>query len=108
MIPIFPLTQEHIRSHCGRMVRVCCHDGRSFFGILTDCRDGCIILDGKREPQKGHAQITKKQTKAGKKRRSSSTKTQSTSTTPALSGFGGGYASGLALGLTSVALLFLI
>lgn len=46
MIPIYPLSEENIMKHRGRMVLACMHDGRTYVGRLTHCRNGEIILNG--------------------------------------------------------------
>ncbi|MCJ8014333.1 hypothetical protein MUG84_21790 [Paenibacillus sp. KQZ6P-2] len=46
MIPIYPLTTDNILKHRGKMVLACLHDGRTYIGKLTHCKDGHIILNG--------------------------------------------------------------
>lgn len=109
MIPIYPLTEENIRQHCGKMVCACLHDGRVLTGKLTHCKDGHIILNGE-EGTKLHSA----KTKTNKKRRTlaPTSKPPSKASVRAFypGGYGYGYGSGagLALGLSALALLFLI
>lgn len=119
MIPIYPLSPENIMQHRGKMVLACMHDGRTYIGKLTDCKDGHIILNGEEEPALHAANVkpNKKRPASTKKHRPVvSPKAQVKAFYPSYGygygygyGYPGfGYGAGLALGLTTLALLFLI
>ncbi|MGN7358820.1 hypothetical protein ACTHPF_11615 [Paenibacillus sp. SAF-054] len=117
MIPIYPLTSENISQHRGKMVLACLHDGRTYVGRLTHCKDGHIILNGEEESTLHAANLK------SSKKRPAATKKHGPVVNPKAQvkafyppygygyGFGYpgyGYGAGLALGLTTLALLFLI
>ncbi|MET3846193.1 hypothetical protein [Paenibacillus sp. OAE614] len=110
MIPIYPLTEENIRRHCGKMVAACMYDGRVYTGKLTECKDGHIILNGPEGTQLHGAKV-----KGGHKKRAKGpvAKAPEKATVRAFYpyypyGYGFGYGAGLALSLATLGLLFLI
>ncbi|MWV44640.1 hypothetical protein GRF59_13475 [Paenibacillus sp. HJL G12] len=117
MIPIYPLSEETILQHRGRMVLACMHDGRTYIGKLTHCKDGQIILDGEEETALHAANVKspKKRPNAAKTKKPAP-KAQVRGFYPSYGygygypsyGYGYGSGAGLALSLGLLALLFLI
>ncbi|GFN33353.1 hypothetical protein [Paenibacillus xylaniclasticus] len=46
MEPVFPLHEENINRFCGLPVCIVTHDGHRHVGILTQCRNGRVMLNG--------------------------------------------------------------
>lgn len=119
MIPVYPLSENNILQHRGKMVLACTHDGRTYIGKLTHCKDGHIILNGEEETALHAANVktTKKRPNAAKSKKPVP-KAQVRALYPPYGygygygypsyGYGYGYGSGLALSLGLLALLFLI
>ncbi|OZB95895.1 hypothetical protein [Paenibacillus sp. XY044] len=107
MIPIYPLTEENIRQHCGKMVAACMYDGRVFTGKLTECKDGHIILNG---PENTTLHGAKVKGRHKNRVKGPVAKAPQKASIRAFYpyGYGFGYGAGLALGLATLGLLFLI
>ncbi|BFH65155.1 hypothetical protein [Paenibacillus azoreducens] len=111
MIPIYPLTEENILKHRGKMVLACTHDGRTYVGKLTHCRDGHIILDGDDSAVLNANMKTSKKRPHASKIKKVAPKAQVRAFYPYgyyYPPYGYGFGAGLALSLGLLALLFLI
>ncbi|MDR0266930.1 hypothetical protein [Paenibacillus sp.] len=109
MIPVYPLSEKNILKHCGKMVLACTHDGRTFVGKLTHCRDGHIILNGEDNAVLNANKKTNKKRPYSSKNKKPVPKVQVRGFYPPYGyGYGYGYGGGLALSLGLLALLFLI
>lgn len=118
MIPIYPLSEENIMKHRGRMVLACMHDGRTYVGRLTHCRNGEIILNGEENTALHAANLkpAQKRPHSSKKQKNAAPKAQVRALFPPYGygypPYGYGYygfgAGAVALSLGLLALLFLI
>jgi len=120
MIPIYPLSEDNILQHRGKMVLACLHDGRTYVGRLTHCRNGEIILNGEENTALHAANLkpAKKRPHPSKKPKNAAPKAQVRALYPpygygyppyGYGYYGYGYGAGaVALSLGLLALLFLI
>ncbi|WIV18660.1 hypothetical protein QPK24_20205 [Paenibacillus polygoni] len=122
MYPVNPLTPEVLSRHCGKMVCAVTKDGRRIFGRLKACNNTHVFVADERRNQQyrpcraykssiletnSNTEITKK-----KKKRKKDAKIKGFYPYGGYGGYGygGGWGAGWgwALGLTALALLFLI
>ncbi|GIO32078.1 hypothetical protein J2TS6_32190 [Paenibacillus albilobatus] len=109
MFPIYPLSEENILRHRGRMVLACTYDGRTYIGKLTHCRNGEIILNGD-DHTALHAANPKPAAKrpVTSKKHKAAPKAQVRAFYPYGFGLGFGAGAAVALGLGTLAFLALI
>lgn len=68
MIPIYPLTEESIRKHCGQRLIAVTHDGRQYTGILSRVKNGQLIFN------ENAAAVSKKRGLKTKKKKASTSR----------------------------------
>ncbi|MBB6669484.1 hypothetical protein [Cohnella nanjingensis] len=118
MIPISPLSEEHLSRFVGAPVCAMTHDGKCHYGILRSCENGHIYLNEGRDELVLTALKKKAKTSArmNVKRIAGHSKTKlNMKRYPGLSkaktsawGWGWGWGAGLAISLAALTALFFI
>ncbi|MFD1137869.1 hypothetical protein PUW24_03405 [Paenibacillus urinalis] len=110
MYPVRPLSPENIGQHCGKMVCAVMKDGRRFVGRLHSCNGTHIFLTDERKSKYRSCRAYKSSVLESKQAEQPKKKQKKLKKQAVVKGFYpyGGYGYDWALGLSFLALLFLI